>query len=289
MLSVVIPLYNKEKFIVETLKSVLNQTFKNFEIVIVDDGCTDNSVNEIKKIQDTRIRIIHQKNQGVSAARNAGIQAAKYDWVALMDSDDLWKEEYLETQIELHRKYPNCNVLVCNYEFRSPRGKVSYPIINKCQFIANDGIINNYFEICSNSSPLITSISIVVRKKSLIDIGGFPVGVKSGEDLLTWAWLAINNSIAYSKQSLAIYRQGHSIPRPPETIDSVGEQLEKLYISHSTVASIKQYVAFWYKMRMCRCLSYRMYDKAFRAFIKSLTFYPLQWKIYFSAIYYLFK
>ena len=82
MISVVIPLYNKEKQIAHTLQSVFNQTLQDFEIVIVDDGSTDGSVAEVEKFSESRIRLIHQKNAGVSAARNRGIEAAKYDLIA---------------------------------------------------------------------------------------------------------------------------------------------------------------------------------------------------------------
>ena len=77
MISVVIPLYNKEKQIAYTLQSVYNQTFQDFEIVIIDDGSTDGSVAEVEKFRDSRIRLIHQQNAGVSAARNRGIEEAK--------------------------------------------------------------------------------------------------------------------------------------------------------------------------------------------------------------------
>ena len=78
MISVVIPLYNKEKQIKRTLQSILAQTFQDFEIVIVNDGSIDNSIIEVEKVKDSRIRLIHQKNTGVSAARNKGIEEAKY-------------------------------------------------------------------------------------------------------------------------------------------------------------------------------------------------------------------
>ena len=96
MFSIVIPLYNKELSISNTIQSVLDQTFQNFEIVIVNDGSTDNSVKEVEEFDDKRIRLIHQKNQGVSAARNRGIEEAKYEWVAFLDADDLWMKEHLE-------------------------------------------------------------------------------------------------------------------------------------------------------------------------------------------------
>lgn len=95
MISVVIPLYNKEKQIKRTLQSVLTQTFQDFEIVIVNDGSTDNSVIEVEKLKDPRIRLVHQKNAGVSAARNKGIEEAKYELIAFLDADDEWQSEYL--------------------------------------------------------------------------------------------------------------------------------------------------------------------------------------------------
>ena len=146
MISVVIPLYNKEKQIAHTLQSVFNQTFQNFEVVIVDDGSTDGSVAEVEKLSDSRIRLIHQKNAGVAAARNRGIEEAKGDLIAFLDADDEWKPEYLATQHHLSQKYPDCNVFACNYEFRNIEGKVTPTIIRKLPFTGEDGILSNYFE-----------------------------------------------------------------------------------------------------------------------------------------------
>ena len=99
MISVVIPLYNKEKQIKRTLQSVLTQTFQDFEIVIVNDGSTDNSTIEVEKIKDSRIRLIHQENAGVSAARNKGIEEAKYELIALLDAKtNIWKFNMIYTK-----------------------------------------------------------------------------------------------------------------------------------------------------------------------------------------------
>ena len=96
MISVVIPLYNKERYIERAVYSVLSQTFQQFEIVIVNDGSTDGSVSVIERMNNPLIRLIHQKNGGVSAARNRGIEEARFEYIAFLDADDEWKENHLE-------------------------------------------------------------------------------------------------------------------------------------------------------------------------------------------------
>ena len=233
MISVVIPLYNKENQVVNTLQTVLQQTFQEFEIVIVDDGSTDGSVAEVEKVKDPRIRLIRQENGGVSVARNHGIEEAKYDLIALLDADDEWKPEYLQTQYDLYLKYPECSVYACNYEFKDDLGKTTLTIIRKLPFKGIDGILTNYFEVASCSHPPICSISIMVKKEAMQSVGGFPIGIKSGEDLLTWARLAVKYKIAYNIKSLAVFNIiGYKISEPPKRVpqkeDIVGTALIEL-------------------------------------------------------------
>lgn len=255
MISVVIPLYNKEKQIACTLQSVFEQTFQNFEIVIVDDGSTDNSVEEVEKFDDSRIRLIHQTNAGVSAARNRGIEEASGELIAFLDADDVWMPEYLATQYGLYQKYPECSVYACNYEFRDSEGKVTPTIIRKLPFEGEDGILSNYFEVASCSHPPICSISIMVKKMAIQAIGGFPLGIKSGEDLLTWARLAVSGAIVYSRKSLAVFVRDEGLfnkdqqLRVPEKEDIVGLELKKLYIINRHIIGLNKYVALWHKMR----------------------------------------
>lgn len=253
MISVVIPLYNKEKQIACTLQSVFEQTFQNFEIVIVDDGSTDNSVEEVEKFDDSRIRLIHQTNAGVSAARNRGIEEASGELIAFLDADDVWMPEYLATQYGLYQKYPECSVYACNYEFRDSEGKVTPTIIRKLPFEGEDGILSNYFEVASCSHPPICSISIMVKKMAIQAIGGFPLGIKSGEDLLTWARLAVSGAIVYSRKSLAVFVRDEGLfnkdqqLRVPEKEDIVGLELKKLYNINRHIIGLNKYVALWHK------------------------------------------
>lgn len=99
LVSVIIPVYNAEKYIQETLKSVYNQTYQHFEIIIVNDGSKDSTPKLLDKLNDDRITVIHQENKGVSTSRNNGIKQAKGDYIAILDADDVWESECLEKKI----------------------------------------------------------------------------------------------------------------------------------------------------------------------------------------------
>ena len=285
MISVVIPLYNKEKQIAHTIQSVFNQTFQDFEVVIVDDGSTDESAAEVEKFCDSRIRLIHQENAGVAAARNRGIEEAKGDLIAFLDADDEWKPEYLATQYHLSQKYPDCNVFACNYEFRNIEGKVTPTIIRKLPFTGEEGILSNYFEVASCSHPPLWTSSIVVKKQAIQAIGGFPVGIRSGEDLLTWARLAVNGQIAYSKKVEAIYDLGEGYvltnlpPRRQDKGDPVGKELVRLLSVYPEKMALKRYISHWHKMRASVAIRYGEKIETMKEVLRSLFYYPFNMKV----------
>lgn len=293
MISVVIPLYNKEQSITTTLQTILKQTYQDFEIVIVNDGSTDHSVEKVKRILDPRIRLIHQSNAGVSAARNRGIEEAKGEYIAFLDADDEWKPGYLKTQYELTQKYPECNVFACNYEFKDTQGKVTPIIIKKLPFKSEDGILSNYFEVASCSNPPLWTSAVMVNKKALEAIGGFPVGIKSGEDLLTWARLAVKYKIAFSTNTYARYsippkNQSNNYTRDVQikdikkVPDFIGSEIESFYlISEGKLKKdIRLYLSFWYKMRASINLSLGYKYPAILCANRSIYFNPLNWKVY---------
>lgn len=254
MISVVIPLYNKETSICHTLQTVLNQSYQEFEIVIVNDGSTDRSVEEAEKVKDSRIRLIHQANAGVSAARNKGIAEAKGEYIAFLDADDEWNKDYLQTQYALTQKFPECGVFACNYEFHDQDGNITKTRLNRLLFHEVDGILENYFEVALCSHPPLWTSAVMVKKSAVEKVGGFLVGATLGEDLITWAKLAVAYKIAFSKEVMAIYhfrsQKQLVVPRrAPDKIDLVGKEFDKLATAHSDI-HLNQYVALWHKMRM---------------------------------------
>ena len=273
MISVVIPLYNKEKQIKRTLQSVLTQTFQDFEIVIVNDGSTDNSTIEVEKIKDSRIRLIHQENAGVSAARNKGIEEAKYELIALLDADDEWKNKYLEVQYDLYKKYPKCDIFACNYEFVNEKHDISPTIIKKLSFKENDGILNNYFEVACVSHPPLCSSAIVIKKKAIQAIGGFPLGIKSGEDLLTWA------KLAYAQFNIEGYLLNEKPKRIPAPIDVVGNELLRL-LRQQPKPYLRQYLSHWHKMRSSIYMRLSMRKESINEAIVGLKYNPKNYKLY---------
>lgn len=283
MISVVIPLYNKAKSINLAINTVLKQSYQDFEIIVVNDGSTDDSVAKVEKITDSRIRLIHQTNAGVSAARNRGIYEAKGEYVALLDADDEWHPDYLSTQMQLAEKYPDCNVFAVNYQFCDVNGNISTTIIRNIPFSDNSGILTNYFEVASTSHPPLWTSAVMARKEAFLSVGGFPVGIRSGEDLLTWARLACRYNIAYSKHPLATFNvEGYENNEKPKRIpaekDIVSFELKKLakdfnphYINH--------YISHWHKMRSSVYMRLGMKRKSIHEACIGLKYRPSNYKL----------
>ena len=158
--SVVISVFNKENYIAETLKSVLAQTFTDFEVVILNDGSTDNSEAEILKFKDPRIRYFSKENQGASAGRNFTIQQAEANYIALMDADDYWYPFYLEEQNRLLTEFPNESVFATATEIK--RNRKTFKNSYSTQTFGKDSILVDYFQASQLDSVLL-SISTVLK------------------------------------------------------------------------------------------------------------------------------
>lgn len=182
--SIVIPLYNKETFVENTLRSVLSQSFSDYEVLIIDDCSTDGSLAIAKKFENEKIRIIrHAVNKGLSASRNTGIEHAKADYIAFLDADDLWKPFFLEKIAELIQLFPNAGMYGTDYEEFYSDDLILNTQKNLEGFAKNEMKMVDDFYI-SNSHQLIFCFSSVVIKKEVFKaVGNFDESITLGEDV----------------------------------------------------------------------------------------------------------
>lgn len=199
--SVVIPLYNKEQFIENTLKSVINQTFKDFEIIIINDGSTDGSLKKLKLFKDERITVYNQKNSGLSSARNEGIKKTQADYIAFLDADDLWKEDYLETMYIIINKHKQHHVFATNFQTLKPK-RTAY-LETKTFISSKIKIIDSYFNLNQN---IISPSSMVINKSVFNNIGYFMENINYGEEHDFYIRCFNIYKLVYYKEAKIYYR-----------------------------------------------------------------------------------
>ncbi|WP_397363423.1 glycosyltransferase [Olleya sp. R77988] len=201
--SVIIPLFNKEKYILKTLESVLNQSCQDFEIIIIDDGSTDNSVSIIKAINDDRIQITTQNNQGVSVARNNAISQSKGKYLALLDADDLWHNNHLESFKKTISLFPEAGLFCNNYQIKRQGGLLT-PTNLILEHQNQPLIVEDYFLVSQTNSLAWTS-SVCFTKSVFEKIGQFDTKLITGQDIDLWIRFALNHSIAFNPEVTMIY------------------------------------------------------------------------------------
>lgn len=200
--SVVIPLYNKGVHIVDALKSVLNQTYQDFEVIVVDDGSTDDSFKWADSVRSEKIHIYQQENQGVAVARNTGIEKSEGEYIAFLDADDIWHEDYLQTIDQLTQRYPQNDIFVTAYEILMADGKKNY----STQLTPETGCLDSYWLTLDQKYDFVWTSATTIRKDALIQAGMFKPGEKIGQDLDMWARVArLNQHVAYSAKNCVTY------------------------------------------------------------------------------------
>lgn len=231
-ISVVIPLYNKESSIRTAVECALRQTCSVREVIIIDDGSTDESAKVVKGLikecfwrGDGRIRLVSQANSGVSAARNTGIREAKGEWIAFLDADDIWKSNHIEQITRLHEAFPQAAVLSTNYEIvtsaevqnpntvsekRNGDSIFSFDDLFSSNAVASQEgcegfIVNDFYGRLLFGKHVVWSSTAVVKRSALSEIGGFDTRMTKGEDLDCWERLYEKEIFAQSNAMTAFY------------------------------------------------------------------------------------
>lgn len=269
--SVIIPTYNRVEHLKETVDSVLKQSYGDFEIIVVDDGSTDDTKKTVKEIMkcSQKIRYIYQENSGVANARNKGIVNSKGEYVAFLDDDDRWESDKLELQVremEKDRKVGLCSSKAY-LEGAKPTSPKILPIITGSDYI--DLLKINF--ICLSTA--------LIRRECLDAVGLFRQEFSPSEDYDIWLRISRKYKISFIDKCLATYRK-HS---NNSTLD-----LEKSYLAHNRVlnsillrkedtknrALIKKSIAYFYYMTARLCLEERAFKKTSKYFLKSVMYYP---------------
>jgi len=195
--SIIIPFYNRVDWVLEAVESAQNQTHKNIEIILIDDGSTEDT-EKIQRIHDIRIRYFRQVNKGVSSARNKGMELATGDYIAFLDSDDFFLPEKLEIQLEHFRNNPEVGLVHSSYFQINENGDI-------IQEIDTSKMTGNVFPSILYKNQIATP-TVLVKKEAIIQSQGFNEDVKIGEDTLFWSEIAENYSFLGTDKCLSKVR-----------------------------------------------------------------------------------
>ncbi len=205
-ISIIVPLYNKVNEVQRAIDSIFAQTIQDFELIIVDGGSTDGSLDAIKKYElDPRYRLIHQISKGLPVGRNDGIVAASTDIIAFLDADDEWCPTFLEKIFHLRQMYPYAGLYATAYatryedSFREPR-------LSEIPSAPWEGLLKSYFR--SSALAFIYPFApcyVAIPRFTFTTVGLFNPNLRTGEDAEMWGRIALNLPIAFTSSIGAIY------------------------------------------------------------------------------------
>ena len=200
VISVIIPVYNGEKTIQETIESVLNQTFSDFELIVINDGSTDSTLSILNRIQDPRLKVFSYPNVGLAATRNRGIARANGEYISFIDADDLWTADKLEAQLKALLENPDAAVA---YSWTDSIDESS----NFLRPGAHKTVNGNVYSQLLASNFLASGSNPLIRKQALEEIGKFDESLTAGEDWDMWLRLAARFHFVAVPEPQILYRQ----------------------------------------------------------------------------------
>ena len=204
--SVIIPVFNAVRTIAQALESVSGQAFSDFEIVAVDDGSTDGSIEFVRRHRE--VKLLEQKNRGPSAARNLGIANSTGDYVAFLDADDWWKPPFLARMVAALDSDPACVMAYCDLQLVDSLGK---PFQTSLMAV-REKRPPTVQDMLQSLWPIMPS-GVVVRREALAAVGGYPEPLRAFEDVYLWLLLRERGPFAYVAEKLAVWRFAH-FPAP---------------------------------------------------------------------------
>ena len=201
LISVIIPTFNRGHCLEESIRSVRDQNFPDFELIVVDDGSVDNTIEVVNQFPGIRfIRL--DKNRGVSFARNCGLKQAQGDWIAFLDSDDLWKKGKLQAQVQWVNQHPNCYAVYTDEIW--VRNGVRVNQMKKHQKYSGE-IFQYCLPLC-----IVSPSSVLLRTKMLNEVGGFDESMVVCEDYDLWLRIAKQYPFHFIDEKLIVKRGGHA-------------------------------------------------------------------------------
>lgn len=226
LFSVIIPLFNAERYIRDTIQSVLEQSERRFELIVVNDGSTDASLSIVQSIKDDRIRIINKKNTGVSDTRNEGMRKARGEFVAFLDADDFWFPNHLEEALCFFRKHPKIQWYAPNSFYiktgEKPKQEQGVRRFRVCNFYEDGG-------------SYLHSSCMVIRKDVIRTGVEYPVDIANLEDYMFQSKIALKfPEVGINEQKTSIYYQGTggaSFRGREKDLRAIYEQLILLHLS----------------------------------------------------------
>jgi glycosyltransferase involved in cell wall biosynthesis len=216
-ITAIVPTFNSERYICDTVESVLTQTYPVHEVIVVDDGSTDRTEKVLEKYAG-RIRYIGQKNAGPPVARNTGLAHATGDWIALLDSDDLWVPSKTERQVEYLRAHPSCGLVYTDMKTFDQTGIIEESVkISRNLTLPSGRIFPQMF-----AETLFQTSAVLIRKSCLDTVGGFDEALRMGDDYELFLRLARHFEMGYVDEPLVLYRQ-----HPTQGTRTWGKQLQQ--------------------------------------------------------------
>jgi GT2 family glycosyltransferase len=208
-ISVIIPLYNGAEYVTRAVNSVLEQTYKDYEIIVVDDGSTDNGPEMVRRCKDARLRMIQQENTGPGAARNRGVKESKSRYVAFLDADDEWLPDFLNVSLSNLQNHSDCALSACGIQVTGD--------LMLASMVESWGIETGPYRLAHNAGPkeiwsavgfIHSAGNVLCRREIVEEYGGFfENGCTYGEDNFLWLQVILNHTVYRDSRKLMIYHR----------------------------------------------------------------------------------